>query len=291
MASRQVRGRCVGLVRTAVRETLALRALQQHCYLQVTRRTSTSTTTDAPGVYFSTIEKSPGNNVAKISVNNPAKLNIVNSCLLQQFAKGCNELTRDESLRAVVLTGGPTAPGKQASFIGGADITEMNSLTSAHDARVFINRVHSACKALRDIPVPCIARVDGFALGAGLEIMAACDLRVATKRSAFAMPEVKVGIPSVVEANLLPPLIGMGRTRRLLYLAESIGADEAESWGLIEKVVADESALDEVIHQWVGMLATAGPKAIRSQKKLMLKWEDCSIEDGVQAGIEAFADA
>ena len=86
--------------------------------------------------------------------------------------------------------------------------------------------------------MPVIARVNGYALGAGLEIAAACDLRIASSNAVFGMPEVKVGIPSVVEAALLPGLIGWGRTRELLLWGENIDAATALAWGLVEHVVA-----------------------------------------------------
>ena len=86
--------------------------------------------------------------------------------------------------------------------------------------------------------MPVIARIDGYALGAGLELAAACDLRVASDRAVFGMPEVRVGIPSVVEAALLPQLIGYGRARRLLLTGVTIDADEALAWGLVDAVVA-----------------------------------------------------
>ena len=121
--------------------------------------------------------------------------------------------------------------------------------------------------------------------------MTACDLRIATKDSVFGMPEVKVGIPSVVEAALLPGLIGMGRTRRLLYLAENIDAVEAERWGLVEKVVEGEAALDKAVDEWVVKIIQMGPKAIRSQKRLMQTWENCTVDDGISAGVDAFAEA
>ncbi|KAK5735942.1 hypothetical protein LTR17_007777 [Elasticomyces elasticus] len=244
-----------------------------------------------PSVTTTTREHSPGNLIATITVSNPAKLNIVNTSLLNQLVDACRELSSDTHLRAVVLTGGSTAAGKQPSFIGGADIAEMHQLASSEEARDFIERVHSACKAIRDVPVPVIARVHGFCLGAGLEIMAACDVRVATKSSSFGMPEVKVGIPSVVEAALLPGLIGMGRTRRLLYLAETIDAATAETWGLVERMVADEPGLDEAVGDWAGLIATMGPRAIRSQKRLMQRWEDCTVDQGIQAGVDDFAEA
>lgn len=121
--------------------------------------------------------------------------------------------------------------------------------------------------------------------------MTACDLRIATKASVLGMPEVKVGIPSVVEAALLPGLIGMGRTRRLLYLAETIDAAEAERWGLVEKVVDDKAALDQAIDEWMTKIATMGPEAIRAQKRLMQRWENCTVDEGIQAGVDAFAEA
>jgi enoyl-CoA hydratase/carnithine racemase len=236
-------------------------------------------------------EYRPGHHLGTITVSNPKKLNIVSTPLLAQIVERCKDLSTDQSLRAVVLTGGETAPGKAPAFIGGADINEMHRISSSDEARQFITGIHLACKALRDLHVPVIARVDGYALGAGLEIMAACDLRIATKISTFAMPEVKVGIPSVVEAALLPALIGMGRTRRLLYLAENIEAPQAETWGLVDRVVSSTDDLDGAVQEWVGRICDAGPSAIKEQKRLMQAWEDCSTSDGVAAGIDSFANA
>ena len=243
-----------------------------------------------PSVLYSSHEHSPGRKIGTITISNTAKLNIVNSRLLAQMTATCESLFSDSSLRVVILTGA-TAPSKAASFIGGADISEMAKLDSADSARTFITRIHQACEALRDLPVPVIARVNGYALGAGIEIMAACDLRICTQHSVFGMPEVKVGIPSVVEAALLPGLIGIGRARRFLYLAENIDAAVAERWGLVDWVVKDDQALDDAVEEWVGKLAGMGPKAIKSQKKLMQKWENCSVREGILAGVDAYAEA
>lgn len=253
--------------------------------------TSSSTTESRYGVTQTTEEVTPGSFIATIILFNPKKMNIVNSSILDELIKTCQELSKIESLRAVVLTGGATAEGKSSAFIGGADIKEMHALSSSQDAKSFIDKIHRACQALRDLPVPVIGRVHGFSLGAGLEIMAACDLRIATKDSTFGMPEVKVGIPSVVEAALLPGLIGMGRTRRLLYLAENIAAKEALEWGLIEKVVDHEAALDMAVKEWATSIARMGPKSIRIQKKLIQSWEDLSTKEAIEAGVEAFAQA
>jgi enoyl-CoA hydratase/carnithine racemase len=233
-------------------------------------------------------EYCPGHSVATITVSNPRKLNIVSTPLLARIVEKCNDLSTYPSLRAVVLTGGKTAPGKAPAFIGGADINEMCRISRSDEARQFVTQIHLACNVIRDLPVPVIARINGYALGAGLEIMAACDLRIATRTSTFAMPETKVGIPSVVEAALLPGLIGMGRTRRLLYLAENINATQAETWGLVDRVVSDIDVLDVAVREWAGRICDAGPNAIREQKRLMRVWEDCSTSDGIAAGVDSF---
>jgi len=90
---------------------------------------------------------------------------------------------------------------------------------------------------------------------------------------------------------LLPGLIGMGRTRRLLYLAENIDALTAEKWGLLEMVVNDVTRLDEAVDDWVAKIVGMGPLAIRKQKRLMQRWENCSVDEGIQAGVDAFAES
>lgn len=220
--------------------------------------------------------------VAEVAVDHDAKLNTLNPALMQDFAQAFAALSREEGLRAVVLTGaGPRA------FIGGADISVMAGIEGESQAQDFIRLVHGCCRVIRDCPVPVLARVNGWCLGAGLEVAAACDLRIAAESAKFGMPEVRVGIPSVVEAALLPGLIGWGRTRRLLLLAETIGAAEAEDWGLVERVVPD-AGLDAAVEEWLHLLLEAGPQAIRNQKALIRKWEDLGMTQGIAAGIEAF---
>ncbi len=203
---------------------------------------------------------------------------------MTEFVERIGVLARDEILRAVVLTGA----GNKA-FIGGADIHEMGRL-DADSARSFIGLLHRCCDALRELPVPVIARIGGYALGAGLEIAAACDLRIAADSARFGMPEVKRGIPSVIEAALLPSLIGWGRTRQLLLLGEIITSAEAARWGLVEMVVP-AATLDEAVENWVSSILQAGPSAIRLQKKLIRRWEDLPLSDGIAVGVDSFAAA
>lgn len=222
--------------------------------------------------------------IARVTIDNAAKLNTLGSALMTAFVDALAVLQSRDDLRAVVLTGA----GDKA-FIGGADIYEMTQLDAA-GARAFITLVHRSCAALRDLPVPVIARLNGYALGAGLEVAAACDLRVASRTAVFGMPEVKVGIPSVVEAALLPGLIGWGRTRELLLFGENIDAATALSWGLVEDVVAPE-ALDGAIERRLDALLACGPQAVRLQKQLIRRWEDLTLSQAVAAGIETFTQA
>jgi len=219
--------------------------------------------------------------VARITIANDRKLNTLGSASLVALAEGFAGVPK--TARAVILTG----EGNRA-FIGGADINEMARVETPAQGQAFIERVHAACAAIRDCPVPVIARVNGWCLGAGLEIAAACDLRIAADTAQFGMPEVRVGIPSVVEAALLPGLIGWGRTRRLLLLGETFGAAEMQAWGFLERVVPAD-ALDAACAEWCDLITQAGPVAIRNQKALIRQWEDLPLSQAIEAGIAAFA--
>ena len=157
-------------------------------------------------------------------------------------------------------------------------------------ARAFITGLHEVCAALRDAPVPVIARIQGYCLGGGLEVAASCDIRVASDNSTFGMPEVRVGIPSVIEAALLPRLIGWGKTRELLFTGAVIDAAEALACGFVEKVVPALD-LDRAVDAWLDGIIASGPAAIRSQKALIRAWEELSLDDAIQAGIDAFSDS
>ena len=221
--------------------------------------------------------------VARLTVAHDAKLNTLNPARLDAAIAALRDLAQQPGLRAAVLTG----EGERA-FIGGADIGAMAALDTPAEAEDFIRRVHGICAAIRDLPVPVIARINGWCLGAGLEVAAACDMRIAVRDAKFGMPEVSVGIPSVVEAALLPSLIGWGRTRRLLLLAETISAADALTWGLLEEV-AHRERIDARIEAWIANLLAAGPEAIRAQKALIRHWEDRPISEAIATGITAFA--
>jgi len=227
----------------------------------------------------------PGGSVAVLTITNPARLNAISSAMMRQFVDMTAELSDDEGLRAVIVTGA----GERA-FAGGVDIREMAAIEGPGDARAFITQVHELCAAVRALPVPVIARVQGYCFGGALELIAACDLRVAASDARFGMPEVRLGIPSVVEAAILPMLIGWGRTRRLLYTGETVDAAKALAWGLVEEV-AEPELLDTAVEGCLADIMACGAGAIRQQKALMQAWERLPLADAVQAGVDAFAEA
>ena len=229
------------------------------------------------------LDDSPhGGRVATVCYDNEAKLNVVAKDDADALADAIERVGASPDLRAVVLRG----KGERA-LIGGADIGYMVDVTP-EAARPFITSIHNVCDAIRRTPVPVIARMSGYCLGAGLEIAAACDLRVADSTAKFGMPEVRVGLPSVIEAALLPRLVGWGRAARLVYTGEIIGAEQACAWGLVESLVP-AGEIDDTVRRTVDLICAAGPVAIRLQKELLRDWEELPLRDAVQRGIDCLA--
>ena len=225
------------------------------------------------------LEKDDG--IARIFLNRPEKVNALNSQLLDSLSAEIERLASDESLRVVVLA------GRGKVFCAGADVGELAAL-NASTAPAFVGRVHRVCAALRALAVPVVARLHGAVIGAGLEIAAACDLRIAAKGTRLAMPEVKLGIPSVVEAALLPRLMGSGRAAWLVLTGEAIDAERAYEWGLVEEVTED---LDQTVGRVVQSLVGADREALRVQKQLLQLWEEAPLGRSIDASLARFAEA
>ena len=222
--------------------------------------------------------------VAYVTVNNPERRNVLGIAGKKALTDIFRQLARDKLLRVAVLTG-----AGERSFIAGADLAEMKDLKpkSAKEEHTW---THRACESIRALPVPVIARINGYCFGAGMELAASCDMRIGVTSAKFGMPEVRFGIPSGMEACLLPQLIGWGKTRELIYTGDHIDAAEAHRCGFLEKRV-EPSALDSGVEQWVSSILAAGPRAIRLQKKLVRDWERMTIAQAVQAGIKACVEA
>ncbi|MEZ5741037.1 MAG: enoyl-CoA hydratase-related protein [Burkholderiaceae bacterium] len=219
--------------------------------------------------------------IARLVIHRKGKANAMNRALMTRFVAMVDGLAARPAMRALVVT------GTDAIFVGGADIDEMSGL-DAPGGRAFITQVHQCCDSLRRAPFPVIAAVNGLTLGAGLELAAAADMRVAVTSARFGMPEVRLGIPSVVEAALLPGLVGWGATRQMLLLGDLFDAAEALRIGFVEKVV-EPAALAAQVDAWLGSLMASGPAAVRDQKALIRRWEQLPLAEAVSAGIDAFS--
>jgi enoyl-CoA hydratase len=219
--------------------------------------------------------------VVRLTICNAGSLNILGSAAISAVREGLQQLAADRNIRVLVLAG-----QSEKSLIGGADIKEMAMLDQA-SAEAFIRRLADLCEAVRMFPAPVIARLPGWCLGGGLEVAAACDFRIAAHDARFGMPEVRVGIPSVIHAALLPRLIGWGRARWLVMTAENIDAPTALAWGLVD-VVAPEGGLDEAVEHTVAALLACGPEALRAQKDLLRQWEELPLKESVDLSIKVF---
>jgi enoyl-CoA hydratase len=229
-------------------------------------------------------ERGAAGRIARVTVNNPGRRNALGNDGKRALAEAIETVSADTTLRVVVLTG-----AGEKSFIGGADIAEMSGFTAGH-ASEGPTLTHRVCEAIRAAPVPVIARINGHCFGAGLEIAASCDMRAAADTARFGMPEVLFGLPSGMEACLLPQLIGWGKTRELVFTGRHIDAAEALACHLVERV-SQPDALDAAVEAWVAAILSAGPNAIRAQKALIRDWESMAITEAVQQGIRAVAAA
>ena len=219
--------------------------------------------------------------VVRLTICNAGSLNILGTAAINGVRQGLAALAMERRIRVLVLAG-----ESEKSMIGGADIKEMARLNQ-RSAEAFITNLRDLCEAVRAFPAPVIARMPGWCLGGGLEVAAACDIRIAAHDAKFGMPEVRVGIPSVIHAALLPRLIGWGRARWLIMTAETIDAATALAWGLVD-MVAPEGGLDDAVEHTVKALLECGPEALRAQKALLRQWEDLPLKESVNLSIGVF---
>lgn len=226
------------------------------------------------------IEERPEGPVARLIIDHARRRNAIGPAVIAALGARAAEIAADGAIRLVVLS------GHGSTFASGANVKVMAGL-DADGARAFITQLHQAIDAIRRLPVPVIAVLRGHCYGAAMELAAACDMRIADTTLVAGMPEVRVGIPSVIEASLLPRLIGWGRTSEALFTGRDIAAEEALAIGFVERLVAPD-ALDRAVEDWIGAILACEPAAIRAQKAVMLGWNP-DAGAGIPASIEAFA--
>jgi enoyl-CoA hydratase len=226
------------------------------------------------------IERADG--VVRCTINRPP-LNLFDPGIIQALRRGFRGLADDESVRVVVLTGSGRA------FTAGMNVNVLRDL-DVKRAKRLITDLHEAIAAVHQAPFPVVGEVNGACLGAGFELAMACDLRVANETATFGLPEVRVGVPSVIEAALLPALVGPGRAAEMLLCGTSMTAAEALACGLVNRVVP-AAGMRQSVDELVGQVLACAPGAIRLQKELMIRWRQTDLASAVRFGINAFATA
>lgn len=221
--------------------------------------------------------------VARCALDRPP-LNLLDPSIVAALRETFATLAADPAVRVAVLTG-----GEARAFTGGMNVHFLGGL-DAREAKAFITSLHEAIETVHRAPFPVIAGIHGACLGAGFELVLACDLRVAATDASLGLPEVRVGVPSVIEAALLPALVGPGRAAEILLTGRPVSAEQALAWGLVNRVV-EPAGFDTAIDELVDAILACGPTAIRLQKELMIRWRQTDLSTAIAYGINAFAAA
>lgn len=220
------------------------------------------------------------NGLVWVTLDRPP-LNLIVPEMVEGIRSAFDALRRDPGVRLAVITGA----GRVTT--GGMQLQVLRELTPA-TAKVFIASLHEAINLVHDAPFPTIGMVHGACLGAGFELAMACDLRTAAVEARMGLPEIRVGIPSVIEAALLPALVGPGRAAEILLTGQGITAAQALDWGLVNRV-APAGELRAVTEELAAHILECAPTAVRLQKELIVRWRNTDQRAAVEYGVNAFA--
>jgi enoyl-CoA hydratase len=219
--------------------------------------------------------------ISTATISRPQALNALNT----RFFEEMDDLVASRAARADVRVLVVTGEGK--AFVGGADIAEMSG-KSAHQGTEFSKKGQATFRSLELLDKPVIAAVNGFALGGGLELALACDIRIASAKAKFGQPEVNLGlIPGYAATQRLPRLIGLGNALYMLFTAEMIGAEDALRMGLVQKVVEPEQLITAVT-DLAKLIASKGPRAVKLIKRVARQGALLDFESGCALEAEKF---
>jgi enoyl-CoA hydratase len=232
---------------------------------------------------YRNLETSNRGAVRTITVNRPDKLNALNRDTLNELTLAFAQAAQDDAVRVVVLAGA----GEKA-FVAGADIAEMNGYTPVQ-AQGFSRTGQRLMSSIERLGKPVIARIQGFALGGGMELAMACHLRVASEKAKFGQPEINLGlIPGFGGTQRLLRLAGRGAALELCLTGAVINAQRAYELGVVTRVVAPE-ALDEAVNTLAGQLAAAAPLAAAGILDAVLQGGETGIDQGLEFETQSFA--
>lgn len=221
--------------------------------------------------------------VGKITINREKALNALNSQVLDELNATLDSVKLDE-VRCLILTG---AGAK--SFVAGADIGEMSTLTKA-EGEAFGKKGNDVFRKLETFPIPVIAAVNGFALGGGCELAMSCDIRICSDNAVFGQPEVGLGItPGFGGTQRLARLVGAGMAKQMIYTARNIKADEAYRIGLVNAVYPAEELMAQA-EKMAGAIAKNAPIAVRNCKKAINEGLDVDMDAAIVIEEKLFGD-
>jgi enoyl-CoA hydratase len=217
--------------------------------------------------------------IAEITLNRPDARNAINLEMVRALHASLDELSGREDVRVLILRGA----GEKA-FAAGADIADLYARTS-REALLSINA--RLFQAVEDFPLPTVAAIRGYALGGGLELALACDLRIAADDAKLGLPEVSLGVfPAAGGTRRLPRLVGDGLARELVFTGRTIGAEEALRMGLVNRVVP-AARLEEEARALAGEIAKNGELALRMAKLSLLATARGEDSDAIEKAAQA----
>lgn len=216
--------------------------------------------------------------IARLTLNRPEVLNALDGRMLAEVRAVLTEISDDDAIRVVVFDS-----ASPRAFSAGIDVAWVKDL-DAWGARAVGQALHTTFGAIRTLEKPVVAQIDGLCLGAGLELAISCDILVASDRSQFGLPNIKRGIPAIVEAALLPQAIGIVNTRELALTGRNWDAAKAERRGLINAVVPAADLPTEA-ERWAAELAGFSPRALAAQKDILHKWMTTDLETAIDFSI------
>ena len=220
---------------------------------------------------------------AVITISREKALNALNSQVLEELNEALDAVNLDE-VRCLILTG-----AGQKSFVAGADIGEMSTLTKA-EGEAFGKKGNDVFRKIETFPIPVIAAVNGFALDGGCEISMSCDIRICSDNAVFGQPEVGLGItPGFGGTQRLARLVGPGMAKQMIYTARNIKADEAYRIGLVNAVYPQEELMAAAEKMAAGIAKNA-PIAVRNCKKAINEGLDADMDEAIVIEEKLFGD-
>ena len=217
-----------------------------------------------------------------VKINRPEVLNAVNIETILELEKAMHEFDDNEDILVIIITG----EGK--SFVSGSDISKLAQL-DALQAREYSQIGQRVLSFIENMEKPVIAAVNGYALGSGCELAMACDIRIASEKAKFGQPEVKLGIiPGHAGTQRLARLVGISIAKELIFTGDIIDAQEALRIGLVNKVIEQESLLEEV-NNIANKIVAVGPTAVRLAKTVINRGIDTNLTTASSYETEAFS--